>query len=536
VVKIDFYSNPNWPHDYVKAGLIFDENRDFFHDPVMIVKGSVRGVFMAFSRLFMGFLALITLSCASTQKSDLPRPNIIWIVVEDMSSDFGYQGQKLVKTPHVDRLAREGVVFEKAYISAPVCSAARSAMVTGMYQTAIGAHHHRSSRGKVKINLPSHVKLIPKMFREAGYYSCNGFIAGKNKGKTDYNFVFDQKDTYDAADWSKRKPGQPFFAQIQLRGGKLRNGKNPMKQLSSKLSHVLKPKEVTPPPYYPNDAVFKTDWANYLNTVQYTDFEVGQIMERLKKEKLLDNTVIFFITDHGVSQVRGKQFLYEEGAHIPFIVWAPKRLKAATRQDPIVHIDMAATSLELAGIEIPKYLQSKPLFGSKFKAREFVVSARDRCDETVDRIRCVVKGDFKYIKNFYPGRPYLQPCAYKDHKPWMKHYRDLYKVGKLNKAQSLHLADSRPPEELYDLNKDPFEINNLAGNSKYQKKLKELGGILSKWVIDSNDRGAVPESDALYDSDMAVYLGGQKRRKNLKYAKILENNIKIMKKWKAQGK
>jgi len=468
--------------------------------------------------------------------SGLPRPNIVWIVVEDMSCDFGYQGQKLVKTPNVDRLAKEGAVFSNAYVTAPVCSPCRSAMITGMYQTAIGAHHHRSGRGTVKIRLAEHIKLIPEMFKQAGYYTINTNQSFKGYGKTDYNFVFDNKAIYDRPDLSQRKPGQSFFMQVHLRGGKLRHGKS-FASLKSGLDKPVTADQVSLPPYYPDDPVFRKDWADYLNTVQYTDKEVGQILQRLKKEKLLDNTVLIFITDHGISQARGKQFLYDEGVKIPFIVWAPGRIKGDTVRDEMVaHIDMAATSLYFAGIEIPDYMQARTLFGPNAKPREYVVSGRDRCDETVDRIRSVVKGNYKYIRNFYPKRPYLQPCVYKDYKPFMKQLRKLHADGKLNKVQLLHLAESRPKEELFDLSADKWEVNNLAGKAEYKDKLAEMRGILDKWVVESDDKGRVPESDAMYDSDMKVYLGGSKRRGRTEYAKELEGNIKLMKKWKAEGK
>jgi len=466
------------------------------------------------------------------------RPNIVWIIVEDTSCDFGYQGQKLVNTPNVDRLAREGTVFSNAYVTAPVCSPCRSAMITGMYQTAIGAHNHRSSRGTVKHTLPSHIKLIPELFKQAGYYTCNTDQNFKRYSKTDYNFVFDNNSIYDKPDLSDRKPGQPVFVQIQLRGGKLRNvPKWYNNEVKPGLEKLVTAEQVTLPPYYPDDPVFRNDWAEYLNTVQYTDKEVGAVIEHLEKKKLLDNTVIIFITDHGISSARGKQFLYDEGTKIPFIVWAPGRVKAgAVRDDLIAHIDMSATSLYFAGIEIPEYMQSRPLFGPQAQRRDYVVSARDRCDETVDRIRSVVKGNFKYIRNFYPNRPYLQPCAYKDHKPFMARLRQLYAQGKLNKVQSLHLADTRPEEELYDLSSDPWEINNLAGKPQYRQKLREMRCILANWIIESDDKGRFPEPEAMYDSDMKAYIDGQMKRGNTEYARMVQDNVKLMKEWKAKSK
>ncbi|HIJ72447.1 MAG TPA: sulfatase [Planctomycetes bacterium] len=476
-----------------------------------------------------------SLALAKTLKA---RPNILWIIVEDMSCDFGYQGQKLVNTPNVDRLAREGTVFSNAYVTAPVCSACRSAMITGMYQTAVGAHNHRSSRGTVKHTLPSHVKLIPELFKQAGYYTCNTNQNFKRYGKTDYNFVFDNNSIYDGPDWSGRKPGQPFFAQVQLRGGKLRNvPKQYNTEVKAGLDKLVTSDQVTLPPYYPDDPVFRNDWAEYLNSVQYTDKEVGIVIKRLEKEKLLDNTVIIFMTDHGISQARGKQFLYDEGAKVPFIVWGSGKVKAgAVRDDLVAHIDMAATSLYFAEIDIPEYMQARPLFGPQAQRRDYVVSARDRCDETVDRIRSVVKGNYKYIRNFYPNRPYLQPCAYKDHKPFMKRLRELHAAGKLNKVQSLHLADTRPEEELYDLSSDRWEIHNLAEDPQYRDKLRQMRGILANWIIESDDKGRFGESDAMFDSDMKAYIDGQMKRGNTQYARVVQDNVKLMKKWKAQGK
>jgi arylsulfatase A-like enzyme len=465
------------------------------------------------------------------------RPNIVWIIVEDTSCDFGYQGQSLVQTPYVDRLSREGAVFTNAYVTGPVCSASRSALITGMYQTTIGAHNHRSSSGTVKRNLPPHIKLVPELFQKAGYYTCNTNEKFKGYGKTDYNFEFDNRAIYDGPDWSGRKPGQPFFAQVQLRGGKLRNVPKWYKEVKAGLDRLVTADEVTVPPYYPGDAVFRQDWAGYLNSVQYTDKEVGQVLDRLKKENLLDNTIIFFMTDHGISQARGKQFLYDEGAKIPLVAWAPGRIKAGTvRNELIVHIDMAATSLYFAGIDIPSYMQARPLFGPQAQPREYVVSARDRCDETVDRIRGVRKGNYKYIRNFYPKRPYLQPCAYKDHYEFMKDLRQMHEAGKLNAVQSLLLAPTRPEEELYDLSADRWEVSNLAAEPKYQVILREMRCILANWVIETDDRGRFTESEAMYDSDMRVYINDQRRSGNLEYADQVEANVKQMKSWAAEGK
>ncbi|MCH1439866.1 MAG: sulfatase [Rubripirellula sp.] len=464
------------------------------------------------------------------------RPNIVWILVDDMSGHFGYQGESLVSTPNVDRLAKEGIAFTRAYATAPVCSTFRSALITGMYQTSIGAHHHRSSRGKLKIKLPQGVVPIPQLFRDAGYYTSNGNESGSRSGKEDYNFEYRKQDLYDGSDWSGRKKNQPFFAQFQLRGGKHRNIPENYARIRSELHSPIDPSSVELPPYYPDHPVIREDWAAYLDSVNQTDIEVGKIITKLKNAKVLDNTIIFFLTDHGISHARGKQFLYEEGLSIPFIAWGPELPAAASvRDDLVAHIDLAATSLHLAGIPIPKTMQGRSLFAQDFQPRSYVVSARDRCDETVDHIRSIREGEYKYIRNYLPQRPYLQPCKYKDEKPFMPVLRQLYAAGKLNTAQSLIMANQRPTEELYNLDIDPWELNNLADVPSQQKRLQKYRKLLSQWERDSNDQGRVFEDTKMYDSDMSVYIH-RLRSRHPEKVKTIEQNIALMKKWQQDGK
>ncbi len=467
------------------------------------------------------------------------RPNIVWIVVDDMSCHFGYEGEPLVTTPNVDKLAREGVVFSQAYATAPVCSTFRSAMITGMYQTTIGAHHHRSSRGELKVSLPAGVRTIPELFREAGYFTSITDASGEKNGKQDYNFDYNPDDLYDGIDWKKHAEGQPFFAQFQLRGGKIRNVGQWIEEARADMdpATLVSVDEVELPPYYPDHPVIRDDWAAYLDSVNYTDIEVGRIIDDLEKNGGLENTIIFFLTDHGISHARGKQFLYEEGVKIPFVVWSPQHFATPTVRDELIaHIDLGATSLELAGIEIPETMQGRPLFGERAEPRDYVVSARDRCDETVDRIRSIRMGDFKYIRNFHPQRPYLQPCAYKDHKPFMPVLRELYAGGKLDDVQSLIMAETRPEEELYDLSQDPWEIHNLAADPDHQKRLSDFRALLGRWVMDSNDQGRFPESEAMFDSDMAAYASSRLKKKDPGYFEEVIRNIALMKKWRAEGK
>jgi arylsulfatase A-like enzyme len=461
----------------------------------------------------------------------------VWIVVDDMSAHFGCYGEKAIKTPHVDKLAAEGTRFGKAFVTAPVCSPCRSALITGCYQTTIGAHHHRSGRGELKIALPGEVVPVPVLFQKAGYYTCiGGFGAtGDRLGKTDYNFEW-PRAMYDSNDWAGRKAGQPFFMQVQLHGGKYR-GQGPNKNWQGRVAKELgantRPEDVTLPPYYPRDPVILQDWADYLDSCRFTDKEVGDLMARLEKEKLLDETVVFFLTDHGISHARGKQFLYDEGTHVPFIVRGPGIARGAVRDDLIEHIDLAATSLALAGIEVPRWMQGRDLFASAHQKRDAVFAARDRCDETMERIRSARAADFKYIRNYMPERPHLQPCRYKDDKAVVQKLRELHAAKKLDAlAEKLLFAPTRPAEELYDLAADPFEVNNLAGDPKYRAALERMRKRLAEWEEATGDKGRKPEPMAMYDSDMKVYLGEGKKANN----EELKRNIELNKKWAGEGK
>jgi arylsulfatase A-like enzyme len=473
-------------------------------------------------------------------KKTARRPNIVWIVVDDMSPHFGCYGEKSIATPHVDRLAREGTRFTRAFTTAPVCSPCRSALITGCYQTTIGAHHHRSGRGELKIRLPGDVAPIPVLFRKAGYYTCIGgpLVKGKGLGKTDYNFEW-SPEMYDGNDWAGRQPGQPFFMQVQLHGGKHRGQKHNPKwneRARNELGSNVDPETVVLPPYYPRDPVLLRDWADYLDCCRFTDKEVGAVLNRLEAEGLLEETLVLFTTDHGISHARGKQFLYDEGIHVPLIVRGPGVGTGIVRDDPVELIDMAAISLVAAGIGVPAWMQGRDVFASGYVARDAVFAARDRCDETMERIRSVRTTRFKYIRNSHPSRPHLQPCAYKDAKSIVQTLRELHAAGTLPElSEKLLFAETRPAEELYDLQSDPFEIRNLAADPAHAETLAGLRRRLADWETHTADRGRVPESMEMYDSDMAEYLKGQSGLP-LKDAEILRRNIALNKAWAAEGR
>lgn len=503
-----------------------------------------------------GIIFALSLSLGGQLSADgTGRPNILWFVVDDMSADFSCYGETLIGTPSVDRLAAEGTRFTRAYVTAPVCSPSRSALITGMYQTTIGAHHHRSGRGMIKNQLPESVEPVPAIFQRGGYFTCIGSgladrdfrglpygagKGGKNRkgdpnaagrlGKTDYNFEWDP-GIYDSHDWAGRGE-KPFFMQVQLHGGKLREGTEEARagfrdRVIAELGSATDPDKVTLPPYYPRDPVLLADWALYLDSVRLTDRHVGLVVERLEREGILDRTLIVFMTDHGISHARGKQFLADEGTHIPFIVRGPGIEEGAVRTDLIEHIDMAAFSLAAAGLSIPGTMQGRDIFAKDYTPREAVFAARDRCDETVERLRSARTDRFLYIRNFHPQRPHLQPNAYKDGKAIVQRLRALHEEGALPPlSESLLFRLPRPIEELYAYGEDPHQLRNLAGNPDYLAELEAHRSRLDNWMASTPDPG--PEEEVNYDSDMAEYL----KRDNPE----VEKNIVLMKKWASEGK
>lgn len=495
---------------------------------------------------------LLVLTVGARASAADPRPNILWFVVDDMSANLSSYGETLIATPHIDRLAREGVKFTRAFTTAPVCSPCRSGFINGMYQTSIGAHQHRSGRGELKITLPAGVVPVPARLQAAGYYTCIGSglpatgRGGKAKaakkgaaglGKTDYNFEWDPA-MYDGPDWADRKPGQPFFMQVQLAGGKLRGGTDESAQrlaarAKEEFGAATDPEKVVLPPYYPRDPVLLRDWAAYLDAVRFTDKHVGDVLARLEAEGILDRTLVIFTTDHGISHARGKQFLYDEGAHVPFVVRGPGVPRGQVRTDLVELIDLAAVSLGAAGVPIPAGMQAKNILAPGYTPRAAVYAARDRCDETVERIRSVRTDRFLYIRNFYPLRPMLQPNAYKDGKTIVQTLRALHAAGKLDALQEkLLFSPTRPAEELYEWTIDRWQVKNLAAEPAHRATLEKLRAQLDRWMVETNDHGA--ESERMYDSDMAVYVGS--RNNADKGPTVTEKNIALMKQWAREGK
>jgi len=425
------------------------------------------------------------------------RPNILWLIAEDFGVELGCYGAKEVWTPILDRLAADGVRYTHAYTTAPVCSPSRSAFMTGMYQTTIGAHHHRSHRDD-GYHLPAGVRILTDWLRDAGYFTANvrelpPSFDFKGTGKTDWNFTYD-REPFDTDRWVDLKAHQPFYAQINF-------------QETHRTFHApprADPAKVVFPPYYPDHPVTRRDWAQYLDAATELDRKIGLILDQLKADGVADDTIIVFFGDNGQAHVRGKQFVYESGLHVPLIIRWAKNFPAPTNYQPgkvddrlIASIDLAPTMIEAAGARKPAQMQGEIFLGEHAaRQRQYVFGARDRCDETTFRFRTVRDARYRYIRNFTPDRPLLQPNQYKERQyPVWNLLKELDAQGKLTPVQRVLTAPTMPPEELFDLDRDPYEIENLANSTKpeHHAALKRLRVTLEHWIVESNDQGRTPE-------------------------------------------
>ena len=437
---------------------------------------------------------------ATAFAADSAKPNLLWLIGEDFSPHLGCDGTPEVWTPHIDGLAQRGMLFTNAFTTAPVCSASRSAFMTGMYQTTIGAHNHRSHRDD-GYELPEGVRVLTDWLRDAGYFTANirNIPGGPNgTGKTDWNFHY-EGEPFDSADWQDLKANQPFYAQVNF--SETHRGQA-WDTAHERIPRTADPTKVEVPPYYPDHPVVRQDWAQYLNTAMALDQKIGKVLEKLEADGLADNTVVIFFGDHGQAHVRGKQWCYDSGLRIPLIVYwpekipAPAQYKAGSVSDQLISaIDLTATTLAIAGAEKPEKMQGRVFLGPRAEPpREYAFGARDRCDETVFRIRTVRDGRYRYIRNFMPERPFLQLNRYKETSyPVIAVMRELHAEGKLDPVQEVLMAPRRPAEELYDLENDPHEIQNLAGSPEHAEVLARLRGELERWIEESNDRGRTPE-------------------------------------------
>ena len=442
----------------------------------------------------MFFLVGIRMNAfAQDQKT---KPNVLWILIENIGPEFSCYDYPHVHTPNMDKLASEGAIYQNAFTNAPVCSPSRSSLITGMYPNAIGLHHHRSS-----IELPDSIKTIPELFREAGYYTSlgNGY-----RGKKDYNFPTKDRTLWDGNDWKNREEGQPFFAQLTInhshRGDHWHNPYHPKSWMHKKYKDKIKPADpgkVELPEVIPDNIYTRDDWAKYLNQIQVVDVVVGNIIDRLKDEGLYDNTLIVLMGDNGRDHLMDEYWLYDGGIHVPLIIrWKGEIAPHTVNNDLVSGVDISVSLLNACEISIPDYMHGKPFLGENAKERKYIYASRDRIDDAYDMVRCVRGKKFKYIRNFMPERSYAQ------HRSWlmtvnpgypMIKYMAEHEPEQLNPAQKKYTADKKPVEELYDITKDPGELNNLADDPAYRNELEKFRRLLKDWMLTIDDKARIRE-------------------------------------------
>jgi len=449
----------------------------------------------------------------AADKSPAPRrPNILWLIGENIDVDLGCYGEKLVHTPNLDRLAAEGVRYTRVFSTNPACAPSRSAFFAGMYQTTTDTHPMRSHRSDA-FRLPPGVRPITHWLRDAGYFTANIKTIGDRSvgtGKLDLNFV-NEGPIYESDDWSAIQSHQPFFAvvnspEVEYDIYDRQSAHKPRVEWVGEREHppIATPENVTPPPYYPDHPVVRQEWARYLNSVSGMDRRIGWVLEQLRADGLEDDTVILFFADNGRLEARGIHWCYDTGLHVPMIVRWPKNFPVppqirpgAVNEQVISLLDVTATTLAIGGVPRPPLMQSRSFLGAPGDPRrQYAFSARDRIDETVQRIRSVRDARWRYIRNFTPGPTFASLNRYKEKCflviPLM---RELQTQGKLTGPPAELMSLRGPSEELYDLEADPHEIRNLVHSTQAEPReaLLRLRAALDVWIGETGDRGQWPE-------------------------------------------
>jgi len=444
-------------------------------------------------------LTLLVFSCQEHENKPeyTEAPNIVWLVSEDNSKHFlKLYDERGATMPNIEALAKKGIVFNNAFSNAPVCSVARSTIISGCYAPRVGAQYHRRMEFAP---LPEGLKMFPEYLREAGYYTSNN-------AKEDYNFrrsdsVWDESSRN--ASYKNRKSGQPFFHVQNFHStheGQLHFTKAQMNRISTETSV----EEVTVFPYHPNTPTYRFTNAYYRDLHQNVDREIGEFIDQMEDDGLLENTIIFYYGDHGGVLPRSKGYIYESGLHVPMVVYFPEKWKhlsplpIGSRTDAFVQfIDLAPTVLNLAGADIPEQIDGKAFLGQTvtqdgLSKRNTAFGYADRFDEKYDLVRSIRKGKYKYIRNYQPFNIDALFNFYRYKMLAYKEWEELYKNGKLNEVQQ-QFFKARTPEALYDIETDPHELHNLAADTSHQSTLKELRAELQTQVKSMPDLSFYPE-------------------------------------------
>ena len=467
------------------------------------------------SFLFFGLL-LITTPSSLAQKISKKPLNVVWISCEDMGPVLSAYGNKAVHTPNIDRLANEGIKYTNAYATVGVCAPSRFSIITGMYPARLGAHNmrtgdHNNFKWPEDIKLrkdkgvldksgknvpdyevvpPAYVKPFPEYLRAQGYYCVND-----NKCDYQFNAPFTAwDDVYGGGSYKNAPEGRPFFyvknyyttheSRIWLRKDK------PM---------TVAPSSVSVPDYYADIPIVREGIARKYSNIEALDKEVGILLDALEADGVMENSVIFFWSDHGGNLLRQKRAVGDSGLHVPLIIRYPDGYRAGETESRMVSLmDLGPTVLSLTGQKPPKYMDGKAFAGPFEEApRDYIYGSADRFDESTDMQRSVLDGRYVYIKNFMPELPLIYRNRYREQIPMNKHLIELDAEGKLEGDAAYIFMKTKPLEELYDLKNDPYEVHNLANDPTHAEKLKLLRSQLSQWQASIKDRGFTPESEII---------------------------------------
>lgn len=443
--------------------------------------------------VIFALMSLLTLnSCAQNPSNN--QPNIVWFIAEDISTQLNAYGDSTAKTPNIDRLANEGIIYTNCYSVSGVCAPSRSALITSSYPTSMGTHNMRTNWAtpdKIEnywVPLPEEIKAFTQYLRKDGYFCTNN-------AKEDYNFNVGLAD-WDINDknahWRDRnREDQPFFSVFT-------SNTTHESRIWKHKEHPLRvnPDKVMLPPYYPDIPSVRKDVSRSYSNIEEMDQEVGELLEQLEEDNLIDNTVFMFFGDNGGPLPRQKRELYDGGIHVPLIVRYPNKKHAATKcEDMVSFVDFGVSILSLANIPIPEYYHGIPFLGEhKDSVRQYVYASHDRIDKKYDMVRAVRDKRFKYIRNFNTGISCYLEVEYRMQLDMMKDMVKMHKEGKLNDLQNQWFLDHKPIEELYDTWRDPHELVNLADDPMYKAKLDKMRSKLIQWQEEYGDMGFISES------------------------------------------
>ncbi len=430
-------------------------------------------------------------------------PNILWLTSEDNCPFLGCYGDEFATTPNLDKLASEGFLYTHAYANAPVCAPARNTIITGIYATSGGNEHMRSNYSKSEI-----IKTYPEFLREVGYYCTNNVKTDYNTQSIDPQLIWDECSR--DAHYKNRNPGQPFFAVFNTTISHESSIHDSIPD--EKLRH--NPEEVPIPPYHPATQAIKHDWAQYYDKVEDMDAWVGEKLRELEESGLAESTIVFYYGDNGGVLPRSKRYVYETGTRVPLIIRIPEKFKhlfpakkSGSKINRLVSfVDLAPTLLSIAGINIPDYYQGNAFLGSqKTEDPEYAFMFRGRMDERYDMSRAVRDSKYRYIRNYMPHRIYAQHLEYLWRAPSTRSWEQAYLSGNCNETQSV-FWNSKPAEELYDTENDPWEVNNLATDPAYADIVNRMRTANREWMTRVKDAGFIPEADRVRRTgEMPVY-------------------------------